>query len=72
MTEGGKKTKHGKLQLLQWTFQSARATAVRELIEIPTDFELYCLFNTVISAFQLLSGDLKCKAATKIQQFLAS
>lgn len=66
---GGKKT-HGKLQLLQWAFQSARATAVREQMEGPTDTELCCLFNTITSSFQSLSGDLKCKTtAIKINSF---
>lgn len=60
-----KNIKDGKLQLLQWAFQCARAKAVREQMEIPTDSELYCLFNTVKSSFQLLNGDLKFKTATK-------
>lgn len=69
MTEGGK-NKHGKLQLLQWAFQSARATAVREQMEVPTDTELCCLFNTVTSSFQSLSGELECKTiAIKINSF---
>lgn len=43
-------------QLLQWTFQSARATAAREQMEVATESELWCLlFNTVTSSFRILS-----------------
>lgn len=58
MHDRGRKNKHGKLQLLQWAFQSARAKADREQMEVPTDTELCCLFNTVTSSFQSLSAEL--------------